>query len=298
MIVTRGQGATLGDTIQLSTIFRSALTGEPIDPDNLPTISITQPSGNVIFSFTSSGVYRLDTGVYGYDYVIQDTTPLGIWEDNWRAEAESRILYNTHNFAVLASQVPHINSDGYAALGDEVPFKFSQVAIKNINKIVAMLKARLNSSGKAYVRDENGNTQLVDCDIYTVQQLVLFVISSLSMFNMIPHFTEFTFEDSDFFNIFGEIIVRGALVSALASKALIERGREFNISDAGTSFQPPGVSDILGSQYSSEYSAWQSDAKLIKQNMKGRPFGLGTWSNWRQNPAIMRLRFLRERQII
>jgi len=296
-IVSRGQIATIGDTIQLSTIFRSAITGEPVDLDAIPSISITEPSGNVIFSFTTLGVYRLATGIYGFDYIPNDNPSLGVWEDNWRGTAEGRILYNTHNFVIHITQAPRINSDGYVALGDEVPFKFSQNAIQNINKLLVRLKARLNSSGKAYVKDASGNTELVDCDIYTVQQLVIFLIGGLDMFNMIPFFTEFTFEDSDFFNIFGEMIVRGALIGALASKALIERGREMTINDNGTSFAMPQVSDILNTSYSTEYDMWKDNIVMIKNSMRGSPLGLTSWRQF-NNPAWARLRHLKERRIM
>lgn len=296
-IVSRGQIATIGDTIQLRTVFRDPSTGVPIDLDYFPQISIQEPSGNVIFGWSSTGVYRLETGVYGYDFDVGSTPSLGVWDDYWQGQSGSNTLFNSHNFVVHQTQAPRLNSDGYVALGDEVPFDFSQNAIKNINKLIAILKARLNSSGKALIKDESGNEQLVDCDIYTIPQLVLFLIAGLDAFNMIPHFTEYTWEDTEFFQVFGEIIVRFALIYALASKALIERGREFQINDNGVSFQPPGVSDVLMTQYSSEYQHWESDVRLIKQNMKPGPLGLGTLRPLAASPQFMRLRHLRERRI-
>lgn len=296
-IVSRGQIATIGDIIQLRTLFRDPSTGVPVDLDIFPQISIQEPSGNVIFGWSSTGVYRLDVGVYGYDFNLGSTPSLGVWDDHWQGLSGSNTLFNSHNFVVHATQAPRLNSDGYVALGDEVPFNFSQTAIKNINKLIAILKARLNSSGKALIKDENGFEQLVDCDIYTIPQLVLFLIAAKDSFNMIPHFTAYTFEDTDFFEIFGEIIVRFALIYALASKALIERGREFQITDNGVSFQPPSVADLLNSQYGTEYTQWQDNVKLIKANMKPSPLGLGTLRPLASSPQFMRLRHLRSRQI-
>ena len=43
---------------------------------------------------------------------------------------------------------------------------------------------------------------------------------------------------------FGEILVEGATLYALASQALIERGREFQITDNGLNFNPPTVSRV------------------------------------------------------
>lgn len=296
-IVSRGQIATIGDIIQLRTLFRDPSSGVPIDLDIFPQISIQEPSGNVIFEWNSTGVYRLDVGVYGYDFKLGSTPSLGVWSDHWQGRSGSNTLFNSHNFVVHTTQAPRLNSDGYVALGDEVPFNFSQTAIKNINKLIAILKARLNSSGKALIKDENGVEQLVDCDIYTVSQLVLFLIAALDSFNMIPHFTAYTFEDTEFFNIFGEIIVRFALIYALASKALIEKGREFQITDNGVNFQPPGVSDILNTQYSTEYTQWQDNVKLIKANMKPGPIGLGTLRPLAASPQYLRMRHLRARSV-
>jgi len=296
-IVSRGQIATLGDIIQLRTYFRSPTTGEPVDLDYFPQISIQEPSGNVLSDFSSTGVYRLQVGYYGYDYSVGATPSLGVWTDYWRGVYGSNTLYNTHNFVVHATQAPIINSDGYVGLGEEPGFDFSQNAIKNINKLLAMLKARLNSAGKALIRDQYGNQQMVDCDIYTIPQLVIFLISGLDAFNMIPHFTDYTFEDTEFFRIFGEIIVRFALIWALASKALIERGREFQINDNGVSFQAPAVSDVLMTQYSNEYTMWKDQCQLIKSNMKSAPLGLCGISGMSGSPQVRRLRFLRQRQI-
>jgi hypothetical protein len=79
---------------------------------------------------------------------------------------------------------------------------------------------------------------------------------------------------------------------------LIERGREFQINDNGVTFQPPGVSEILMTQYSTEYTHWESDVRLIKQNMKPSPLGLGTLRPLAASPQFLRLRHLRARQVI
>jgi hypothetical protein len=295
-IKSRGQTAFSRDIVQLRTVFRNPTTGMPVDLDFFPEVSIQQPSGNVVFGFSSLGVYRVGTGTYGFDYTVGEYPEIGVWEDNWRGQLGSFIPYNQHNFVVHNTQMPGMNSDGYFSLGDEPGFDFSQNAIKNINRLVWMLKKRLNSSGKAVIKDSYGNDQLVDCDIYTIDQLVTFLITALEMFNMIPHFTHYTFEDTQFFDVFGANIVHGALIWALSSKALIERGREFQITDNGTSFQPPGVSDILTTQYNTEYTQWKEDLKLIKQNMKPMGLGLGSMRPYQASPQLMRLRHLRERR--
>jgi len=49
-------------------------------------------------------------------------------------------------------------------------------------------------------------------------------------------------------------LVEGATLKALASQALIERGREFALSDSGISFIPPAISELLQTQFQSVIS--------------------------------------------
>jgi hypothetical protein len=146
--------------------------------------------------------------------------------------------------------------------------------------------------------DENGNAVYKDCDIYTVDELVAFVCQSLTMFNEIPHFTLFTWEDTPIIEQFHDILVQGALYLALGAQALIERGREFNVQDNGIGFTPPTVSELLNTQYTAEMTAWNEKCKEIKHNMKPSPLGLGTLSFvGGVSPQVRRLRHLRARQI-
>jgi hypothetical protein len=114
------------------------------------------------------------------------------------------------------------------------------------------LRARLNSSGKHRTTDEYGNVIYKDCDVYEIDDLVSFVAQALSMFNEIPHFTAFTFEDTPIIETFHDVLVQGATLIALSSQALIERGREFQIQDNGIGFTPPTISELLNTQWSTE----------------------------------------------
>lgn len=40
------------------------------------------------------------------------------------------------------------------------------------------------------------------------------------------------------------------MLYALASQALLERGREFQTTDNGVTFNPPSISELLNTQYS------------------------------------------------
>lgn len=286
------------ETVQLRVHFRD-LSGNLADLPIFPNVTIIQPSGNVAINAASAGVYHLSTGVYGFDYTIGINSAIGVYTDFWRGALNGNILTNELNFVVINTQLPAVNSDGYVALGDDPGFDYSQLATQNINKLLKTLRARLNSAGKAVSTDSFGNKIYVDCDIYSVDTLVTFLANSITLFNEIPHFTFFTFDDTPIIDQFHDIIVQGATIMALSSKALIERGREFQITDNGVNFTPPTVSELLNTEWSAELANHMEKVKLIKFNMKPSPIGLGTLTiSTSRSPALARLRHLRARQLI
>jgi hypothetical protein len=286
------------DIVRLRAQFRGP-DGLPIDLDSFPQVAIVQPSGNVAIGPTSAGVARIDVGLYEYNYAVGINDSIGVWNDVWSGTLNGFTIQTTFSFVVIDTNLPAVNSDGYIHLGDDPGFNYSQNAIMNINKILKALKARLNSSGKSRGRDQYGNVVYIDCDIFSVDMLVTFIADVLTEFNQIPHFTEFTFDDTEFVKMFQAILVQGATIRALSSKALIERGREFTISDNGINFTPPTVSEMLSTQWNTELTNFTEKLKQIKANMKPSPVGLGTLTiTVARNPLISQLRHRRSRQVI
>lgn len=297
-IKTRSQIIMSTDTVQLKALFKDS-NGVPTDSDAFPTISIHQPSGNVALAPTSQGVVRLDVGLYAFDYEVGLNPALGVYTDSWEGTISGIPVANEGQFVVHNTQMPFVNTDGYKALGDDPGFCYSQTAICNVNSLIKSLKARLDSHGKSKHTDEFGNPFYVDCNIFSVEQLTSFLAISLSMFNQIPHFTYFTFEDTEIIGQFHEVLVQGAALYALSSKALLERGREFSLSDNGIQFTPPTVSDLMMTEWNAELTQHLDKVKHIKANMKPAPLGLGTLTiSTSRHPAIARLRHLRARQLI
>ena|SRR5574339_491455 len=141
----------------------------------------------------------------------------------------------------------------------------------NLLKLITMMKARLRSEGKRKAHNRWGladEVTYVDVDIYTTEMLMTFLEMSLCDFNMVPHFTFYTFEDSKIINQFASLIVEGAVVYALGSQALLERGREFATTDNGVTFEPPTVSELLQTQYSQLYATHYEKLKYIKLHIK------------------------------
>lgn len=298
VIKARGELITPTDQANLVVQFKDNM-GQPIDLDSYPKISIIQPSGLVFFASTSTGVARIDIGKYSYIFTAPINGPLGVWNDIWSGYISGFRVESSFSFIINTTQIPAINTDGYIALGDDPGFNYSQAAIKNINKLLKSLKARLNSAGKAKATDVYGNVTYVDCDIFSVDMLVTFLATALWDFNQVPFFTFFQFDEDNFVEQFGEILVEGATLYALASKALIERGREFQITDNGLNFNPPTVSELMNTQYSTLLTAYTDKLKYIKNSLRPSPLGLGTFSmTGGMNPAIRALRHLRQRRLI
>jgi len=142
--------------------------------------------------------------------------------------------------------------------------KFSTAAQKNVDTLVALLQNRLQSKDKAKSADQSGNVIYIDCDIYSKEMLESFIALSISDFNQVPYFSFFTLEDDKFVDCFTEVLVEGAVIYALSSQALIERGREFTIGDNGVNFTPPTISEMLNTQFSTLLSHHWEKLKTIK----------------------------------
>lgn len=298
VIKARGELIDVTEQVNLTVQFKDGV-GAPINTDSYPKISIVEPSGLVTLAPTSVGVSQIGVGKYSYIFNVPYNGPYGTYNDIWVGYINGFRVETTFSFVVLHTDIPSINSDGYAHLGDDPGFNYSQAAIKNINKLLKSLKVRLNSSGKSLAKDSFGNNVYVNCEIFSYDVLTSFLATALWDFNQVPYFTFFQFDEDNFVEQFGEILVEGATLYALASKALIERGREFQITDNGLNFNPPTVSEIMQTQYSTLLTHYWDKLKYIKNSLRPAPIGLGTWSmSSGMNPAFARLRHLRARRLI
>lgn len=294
VIKYRNEFVDVTEQINLTVTFKDQ-AGNPIDTDSLPKISIIQPSGMVLLAPTSVGVSKESTGKYAYLFTVPINGPYGVFQDVWVGFVNGFRVEAQFSFVVSHTQMPSINTDGYVAIGDDVGFEYSQIAIKNINKLLKSLRMRLNSSGKSLAKDKFGNEIWVSCDIFSVDVLTTALATSLSQFNQVPYFTWFQFHDTDFIEQFLEILVQGAVIYCLASKSLIIRGSEWQFTDNSISFNPPTVSDLMMTQYSAEIARHNEFIKMIKASMRPAPRGLGTMtSNSGGNPNVMRLRRRRQ----
>ena len=295
--------AILGENVELSIQYYGT-DGLPADASEMPTITISDGEGTVLISETSEGVKKKDTGLYSYTYYVKESLEKGVYEDSWNATIESIELTNSFNFVVTSSSSA---VTGTVSLGEDVAFDFSEEELSGLNILLKYLRCRLRSKGKKPVRDKFGAFKLdaygdmiyEDCDVFTDEILACFLCQALSEFNMIPFFTNYSFADRVIFTTFSQLLVEGAYIVALASQSLLEKGRDFSISDGGISYQPPQLGDFLSSHYNNWLSNYRERLKFIKNNIRPGPVGYGTFTNLGSAaPAVTRLRHLRARRIV
>jgi len=131
---------------------------------------------------------------------------------------------------------------------------------------------------------------------FTDEELNILLDISLNDFNAFPMFTGFGWNDLDCSWL--GLIARGAQVMALQAQSLIEQGREFNINDNGISFTPPGLGAHMLSLASALAAQHEKEKEAIKGNMKPGPQYLGVFRPLSILPSMIRLKHLRERQIV
>lgn len=288
-----------GRTVDLYVRFVDEM-GNPVNADDTPTVSIMDSNGVSRRAASNVGVGLVSDnqpGLYLLSWDIPEAAADGYAIDTWTANIGETTVTNAFNFNILSDGVIVEGAPPTFDPGDEVPWDFTKDEVYGINVLLKMIKFRLKSTGTRKVRVGN---EYVDspCSVFTDAELICFLVNSLSSFNQFPHFTQFTFADQQIYNLFADVILQGGVLLALAAQALIEKGREFNITDNGVTYQPPQVADMLNTQYSSQLADYQQKLKAIKTSLKPEPRGLGTFRVTAISPNYLRLRHLRERQIL
>lgn len=294
--------AIRGQDVVLS-IQYYGLDGLPTNTDSTPEITLKDLQGTTVLGPTSLGVSRVDTGLYNYTYTVPKLADKGNWSDTWSATVSGINVQNVFQFLVVDEAS---STAGTIRLGDDVAFDFNDAEILGINTLLKFLKARLRNDGKKPVRDQfgaivydaYGDIVTEECNVFSDDLLVCFLCQALSEFNMVPFFTSYTFADELIYKLFAAALTEGAYVFATASQALVEKGRDFTISDGGLSYQPPMLGEFLQSHYGTWLTSYRERLKFIKNSIRPGPKSFGTYSNLSSGaPAFTRLRHVRQRKI-
>lgn len=283
--------------------------GRKVAADETPTIQITDLDGNIVLEATDEDVEYLGDGLYQYLYRVPTDGDAGSWSDQWTAVIDQATLETNFNFTVVSPSLGLTATTGLGkiSLADDVVFDWTDDEIYGINILLKFLKARLRSTGMKPVRDEfgafvtdgYGEILTEECDVFSDEILIAFLCQALSEFNSTPFFTAYTFADPVIQTLFYQIIVEGAYVFALASQSILEKGRDFTITDGGINYQPPQLGDFLQTHYGTWLTSYRERLKFIKNSIRPGPRSFGTYSNLSSGaPAFTRLRHLRSRRIV
>ncbi|CAB4197126.1 hypothetical protein UFOVP1290_646, partial [uncultured Caudovirales phage] len=98
-IKARGELIDVTDQVNLIVQFKDA-SGNPVDTDSFPKISIMQPSGLVALAPTSSGVAKIGTGRYSFIYTVPINGPYGVFQDMWVGYINGFRVETTFDFVV------------------------------------------------------------------------------------------------------------------------------------------------------------------------------------------------------
>lgn len=276
--------------------------------DETPTITITDQDGNIIVETTDNDVSHLGDGLYEYIYRVPSDIDSGVWTDQWTALIDEAEFTTSMEFTVVppSQGLSATSGPGKILLGDDVFFDFTDEELYGLNVLLKFLKQKLRSVGKKPVRDINGSfvtdgygeVLTEDCDIFPEDILITFLCQSLSEFNSTPFFTGYTFGDPTIYTMFNQIIIEGAYVYAIASQSILEKGRDFTITNGGANYQAPQLGDFLQSHYGTWLTSYRERLKFIKNNIRPGARSFGSYSNMgSRNPAWTRLRHLRQRRI-
>lgn len=297
------QGVYQSETLRLLIQYQDQ-AGNYVDPSSTPIVSIINPQNiTILTADTNSGVGRIDIGLFYYDYIIPLHAVLGSWNDMWSVSINGIPLNTTLSFIVNEQLNPIL-----ATAGQEIDSTLSIAATQNVLELLKILRTRLGSDGVRRKRDQfgkpildmNGGYVMEPCNVFSTEELYAFLRASLAEFNSIPHFTNFTFDDVAFVNTFKHELTEGAFILCLAKQAILEKGREFQFTDDGFSYQPPVISDILKGELSDFMASYRERLKFIKCQLKPLPSGFSCYPSMGggSNPALRRLRFLRQRQVL
>lgn len=283
--------------------------GNKVTADETPTIAIFDLDGNEILAATDEDVSHKGDGLYQYLYTVPTDGDSGVWSDEWEAIIDGATFSTSFTFTVITPDtgLSATTGPGKIKIADDVEFDFSDEEIYGINLLLKYLKSRLRSTGYKPSRDAFGAFELdgygemitEECNVFDNDVLVCFLCQSLSEFNSVPFFTNYTFADHTVQSLFAQIIVESAYVFALSSQSLLEKGRDFTITDGGMNYQPPQLGDFIQTHYGTWLTSYRERITFIKNSIRPGPRSFGTYSNLTSgSPAFTRLRHLRGRKIV
>jgi len=134
------------------------------------------------------------------------------------------------------------------------------------------------------------------CAQFTDEELYVYLKKALKDINAHPYVTDYTLDTAP--EDWEYLICLGAQIMAYIALGVVEKGREFEITDQGISFMPPRIGDYLQAHASNLMTTYADLKEKIKLHYRPNPRAVGTFRVLAISPAYLRLRHLRQRRII
>ncbi len=262
-----------GQSIRLDVQFLNK-ANQLVDPDDLE-LSVFNPANTLVVDGAVVGVSvgditNINVGRYYYDLTLASNAPAGTYIVTWAGVIEGNSFEKDDIFSVVLA--------GTSIAAANVFFETDK-------------KIRVAALLRTYLKDRDARNYAFEND-----EVSLFLDGALSDINAWPTFTSY-----DWLTVPGDwmhLLAMGGQVMALYAQTLIEAGREFQITDNGIQFNPPGLSSAMQSIAATLVQQYAERKEKLKYNIKPEPRAVGTYRVLAVNPYLIRLRHLREKRIV
>lgn len=135
------------------------------------------------------------------------------------------------------------------------------------NYYIGLVRARLGYKANASrdlpydILDIHGNICRSKSYIEQNEQILQYLELSLKRFNLLFD-KDFKLDDPKL-NQFTDLIVQGAVIAALAARALLENGRDFSFSSEGVAVAQSNVSELLTKQWINEQVDYDAKVRYL-----------------------------------
>lgn len=135
---------------------------------------------------------------------------------------------------------------------------------------VDLVRTRLCDDGtpRPKIKDDFGNEIDAPKQVFTDEQIIKYLETSVNRLNLLFDLDlildgPVINKHSEKIHKYADLLVQGAVITALGSRALLERGREWSYEDNGVTYTPPDVSSLMQTQWELESADYRTKIELL-----------------------------------
>lgn len=135
---------------------------------------------------------------------------------------------------------------------------------KALKSLIEKVQFRIAAIIKTQVIGLDGSISFEKTDVFEPDEIKQALELSLSAFNMIPNITYFKFTDEENIDQISDLLVTYAAHLLLIRQALVEKGREYSISDNGIEYAGPNIGQFMLTVSDNLYQYWYGRVQVLK----------------------------------